>query len=183
VFDLLSGEGALAVYPAPVSGTPTVLLAVDVSDEAKARNILDRLATLAAASGNLHIQSTQIGSVDAKEITLANGTSAFAAVFDGRLVTTNSRLAIQRMQGDGPKLADDSAYTAAVSGADVPAETSGFVYADLSEALEYAFDYAENQGKTVPQVVKDNTAPLHGLLLYGSEDGGSFSLTGFVGIQ
>jgi len=32
-------------------------------------------------------------------------------------------------------------------------------------------------------MVKDNAAPLKGLLLYGSKSGGSFTLTGFLGIH
>ena len=65
----------------------------------------------------------------------------------------------------------------------MPEETSGFVYADTKEALEYAFSYAEGLGETVPPVAKENTAPLRGLLLYGSKDGGDLTLTGFLGIQ
>ncbi len=87
------------------------------------------------------------------------------------------------MLGSGPKLADDSAYKAAVAGAGVPDQTSGFVYADVQEALEYGFQYFEGHGRTVPQVVKDNIAPLRGLLLYGLKDGGDLTLTGFLGIQ
>ncbi|MBA3718044.1 MAG: DUF3352 domain-containing protein [Actinobacteria bacterium] len=182
VFGLLSGEGAIALYPT-ATGTPVLLFAAAVGDEAKARNILDRLATLAAASGSIKIQSVQIGSVQAKEITLQNGTSAYAAVFGGKLVTTNNRSAIEQMQGVGPKLSGDSSYVQALDGSGVPTETSGFLYANLSDGLQYAFDYAESHGSSIPKVVKDNTAPLRGLLLYGSNDGGGFTLTGFLGIH
>ena len=98
-------------------------------------------------------------------------------------MTTNSRTALEKMQGSGPKLADDSAYKTAVAQAGMPEETNGFLYASTKEALEYAFSYAEGLGQTVPQVVKDNTAPLRGLLLYGAKDGGDLTLTGFLGIQ
>jgi len=182
VFDLLNGEDAIAVYE-PDGGTVGVLFVAEVSDESKAQNILTRLATLAAASGDLDVKTVQIGTVQAKELTLQNGISVFAAVFDGKLVTTNSRKLLEEMLGSGPKLSDDAAYTAAVAGAGVPDQTSGFVYADLEEALGYAFDYVESHGETVPQVVTDNTAPLRGLLLYSTKDGGNITLTGFLGIQ
>jgi hypothetical protein len=181
VFGLLDGEGALAIYPS--AGTPTVLFVSQVSDESKAKSILDKLAALAAASGSLKIQTVQIGSVSAKEITLSNGMTVYAAVFDGMLVTTNNRNAIQEMQSGGSTLADDSDYQAARTASRVPAETSGFVYASLNKALPYVFSFLEAEGQTVPQIVKDNTAPLRGLLLYGSKDGGNFTLTGFLGIQ
>jgi Protein of unknown function (DUF3352) len=182
VFDLLSGEGALAVYNSS-SGTPGVLFVAKVSDESKARKILDRLATLAAASGSLHMQTVQIGSAQADEITLSNGTHAYAAVFDGKLVTTNDRSLLEQMQGGGQTLADDSAFKAALSGANAPDQTNGFVYANINDALAFAFDYAQSHGSSIPQSVKDNTAPLQGLLLYGSKDGGNYKLTGFLGIQ
>jgi hypothetical protein len=35
----------------------------------------------------------------------------------------------------------------------------------------------------VPQAIKDNTAPLRGLLLYGSTSGSDLTVTGFLGIQ
>jgi uncharacterized protein DUF3352 len=182
VFDLFDGEDGLAVYKGK-AGIPDVLLAAAVNNETKAHNILNRLASLATATGSLHVQTVQIGPVDAKEIALSNGTTVYAAVFDGNLVITNSRTLVEDMQGAGPKLSDDSAYQAAVAGARVPQETSGFVYADLKATLDYAFSYEESHGTTVPQVVKDNTAPLRGLLLYGSTDGGDVTVTGFLGIQ
>lgn len=183
VFGLLDRESALSVYPAKGGGTPGILFVAQVNNEVKAKNILNRLATLAAASGRLTIHAAQIGPVDAKQIELGNGTSIYAAVFDGNLVATNSRALIEDMLGTGPKLSDDSAYQAAVTGARVPQETSGFVYADLEATLAYAFDYAENQGTSISQTVKDNTAPLRGLLLYGSKDDNGLTLTGFLGIQ
>lgn len=181
VFGLLDGEGGIALYPTE-RGSAAVLFVAQVSDESKAKSILDRLAALAAASGSLQIRSVQVGSVEAKEIDIS-GMSIYAAVFDGKLVTTNSRSVLEKMQGSGPKLADDSAYKTAVAQTGVPAETSGFVYAGTREALEYAFSYAEGLGATVPQIAKENTAPLQGLLLYGSKDGGDLTLTGFLGIQ
>src|SRR5262249_490129 len=182
VFGLLNGEGGLAVYSSE-SGPPSVLFVAKVDDESKAKNILDRLATLAAASGKLNIRPGQIGSISGKEIELGNGTSAYAAVFDGKLVTSNSKMLIEKLQGSGPKLADDAAYPDALSAAGAPSETSGFFYADTQEALEYGFDYAKAVGGTVPQGVKANTAPLGGLFLYGSEDGSNFTVTGFLGIK
>jgi len=182
VFNLLSGEGALAVYENK-GGTPAVLFVADLSDESKAQNILNRLASLAEASGTLEVQPVQIGSVQAKEIALGNGRSLYVAIFDGRLVTATSRSAIEDMQGNGPKLADDAVFKDAVSAADMPDQTHGFLYADTQEVLEYGFDYAASAGMTVPQGVKENTAPLRGLLLHSSKDGSDFTVTGFVGIK
>jgi hypothetical protein len=182
VFGLLSGEGGFALYPTSGS-TPHILFVAKVSDEDKARKILTRLVTLAAASGSLHVQTAQIGSVQADEITLGNGTHVFVAVFGGKLAITYNRADIEAMQAGGPKLADDAAYKAAVQAAGAPGETGGFLYMDLRSGLPYAFDYAESHGRTIPEAARANTAPLRGLFLYGSKTDQGFSLTGFMGIQ
>ena len=105
------------------------------------------------------------------------------AVFDGKLVATNSRDAIQQMQGTGAKLADDPAYKAAVEGSGMPDETSGFIYSDLTAALPYGSTTRRATAGLSRQVVRDNTAPLQGLLLYASKDGGGLTLSGFLGIE
>ena len=182
VFDLLNGEAGVAVYKGN-NGAPGVLLVAAVNNEVKAQNILNRLASLGAATGSLQVRTVQIGPVQAKEIKLGSATTIYVAVFDGNLVVTNSRTLIEDMQGAGPKLTDDSTYQAAVAGAQVPQETSGFVYADPKATLDYASSYQESHGATVPQLVRDNAALLRGLLLYGSTDGGDVTVTGFLGIQ
>ena len=95
-------------------------------------------------------------------------------------MSTTSRTVLEKMQAE-PHLADDPVYKAAIARA--PDETSGFVYANLHDGLPAIFDYLDSHGRTIDQDVKDNTAPLQGLLLYGSKDGDTFSFTGFLGIQ
>jgi hypothetical protein len=181
IFDLLSGEGAFALYR--TTGTPALLFAVQVSDETKARNLVEKAAALAQlGSSNVTVRSVQIGGVQAREFS-TSGYSIFAAAFDGKLVLTNSRASIEAMQGTSSKLADDPAYKAAVSGAGMPSETNGFLYANLRGGLDYAFSYAESRGLTIPQVAKDNTAPLRGLLLYSASSGDKFQFAGFLGIE
>jgi uncharacterized protein DUF3352 len=183
VFGLMSGEGALALYRTGTgSGTPQVVFALRVSDEGKARRLLEKAAALAQLGSSVEVTTVQIGGLQAREFDVS-GTLIYAAVFDGKLVVTNSRASIAEMHGSGPKLAEDPAYTAAVSGAAMPSETNGFLYSDLSTGLDYAFAYVESQGSTVPSVVRDNTGPLRGLLLYSTTDGSRFQFTGFLGIQ
>lgn len=178
-FDLLDGESAVAIYPS-TGGASAVVFAAQVSDESKARTIIDRLTTLAAATGKLHVRTLHVGSVDAHEIELQNGTFAYLALFDGKLIATTSRTLLDKMQSE-PHLADDPVYKAAISRA--PDETSGFVYGNLHDGLPALFDYLERHGSTIEQDVKDNTAPLQGFLLYGSKDGDTLTFTGFLGIQ
>ncbi len=181
IFKLLSGEGAFALYRT-ASGTPALLFAVRVSDEAKARRVIEKAAALAQLSGSVNARSVQIGAVQASEFDVS-GTAIYAAAFDGKLVITNSRASIKSMQSPGTKLAGDPAYTAAVSGAGMPSETNGFLYANVRSGLDYAFSYAESRGSTIPAIAKDNLAPLRGLLLYTTKSGKRFVFTGFLGIE
>ena len=181
VFDLLSGEGALALYRSP-SGSAEILFTVRVDDEDKARRLIRRAAALAELGGTATTTQVQIGSVQATEFTVS-GTRIYSAAFDGKLAIANSRTPIEGMQGGGSKLADDPAYKASVSGASVPSETNGFVYFNLRDGLGYLFDYLEGQGTTISQVVRGNVAPLRGLLLYASKSGDRFQLNGFLGIK
>ncbi len=181
VFKLLSGEGAFALYRT-TSGPPALLFAVQVSDEAKAHALVERAAALAQLGNGVQVRSVQIGGVQAREFVVSSY-SIYAAAFDGKLVITNSRASIETMQGGGSKLADDPAYKAAVSGAGMPSETNGFLYANVRGGLEYAFSYAESRGSTIPSVAKDNLAPLRGLLLYSIKNGSRFQFTGFLGIE
>src|SRR6266511_2257987 len=153
-----------------------------VSDEAKARRVIEKAAALAQLSGSVNARSVQIGAVQASEFDVS-GTAIYAAAFDGKLVITNSRASTKSMQSPGTKLAGDPAYTAAVSGAGMPSETNGFLYANVRSGLDYAFSYAESRGSTIPAIAKDNLAPLRGLLLYTTKSGKRFVFTGFLGIE
>lgn len=181
IFKLLSGEGAFALYRTK-SGQPALVLAVQVSDEAKAKSVIAKATALAQLSNSVQVRTVQIGGVQASEFDVS-GTAIYIAVFDGKLVITNSRATIESMRGSGTKLAEDSAYKAAVSGAAMPSETDGFLYANVRGGLEYAFAYAESKGSKIPAVAKDNLSPLRGLLLYSAKNGNRFQFTGFLGIE
>jgi hypothetical protein len=179
--DLLSGEGAFALYRSS-SDLPTFLVVFHASDEDKARRLVDRLGVLARASGDATVRSVQIGSIEATEFG-AQGARVLAAVVDGNLVFTNGRSAIEGMLPGTSKLGDDAVYRAAVAGAGMPSSTKGFFYADLGASLKYLFDYLEGRGESISSVVRDNVAPLRGLLLYSTKEGDTFHYIGFLGIE
>jgi|SRR5215211_617709 len=181
IVDVLQGEGALVLYPTGTS-TPDVLFVVHETDEEKARKLVDRLSGLAALSGSGQTRQEQIGDLTATVFTFS-GTDVYTVVFNGNLVMTNSRQPIVNMAGNGPNLADDQVYENAVSSAGMPDDTDGFLYMNMKTGLEWAFSYSESQGTPVPQVYKDNTAPLRGLLTYSAKDGDTFRFTGFLGIE
>ena len=181
IADVLRGEGALALYRTPTS-TPDVLFVVDETDPTKAQNMIDRLSGLAALSGSDQTRTEHVGDLTATVFTFS-GTDVYTAVSDSNLVMTNSRQTLANMEGSGPKLADDQVYENAVSSAGMPADTDGFMYVNMKTGLDWAFSYYESQGSSVPQVYKDNTAPLRGLLTYSTKDGDAFKITGFLGIQ
>ena len=181
VLDLLRGEGAFALYPTP-NGAPTVLFAVRVDDEDKARRLIDKSAALTQLGGSGEVRHIEIGSISATEF-VVSGTTVYAAVSEGKLIVASARVALEGMGSDAKKLSDDSVYTAALEGASMPDETGGFLYLNLRTGLNWGFSYAEDQGSTIPEAWRNNLAPLRGLLLYSAKEGDSFKFSGFLGIE
>ena len=181
VLDLLRGEGAFALYPTP-NGAPILLFAVRVDDESKARRLIDKSAALTQLGGSGEVRHIQIGSISVTEF-VVSGTTVYAAVSEGKLIVASARAALEEMASDAKKLSDDSVYAAALEGASVPDETGGFLYLNLRTGLNWGFSYAEDQGSAIPDVWRNNLAPLRGLLLYSVKEGDSFKLAGFLGIQ
>jgi Protein of unknown function (DUF3352) len=184
VLPLFAGEGALAVYPSAETQVPTIAFVVKVSDEEAARHVISRLTALGQLGAAGRVTTVPIGGVEATQISVGNGVSIYVAEFAHKIVVTNSRTTISDMQGTGPKLSDDPAYTGAVAAAGAPDETVGFLYVNAHDGLRYAFSYfAKRTGQTVAPEVLANTDPLQSLLLSTSKEGDQFRFSGFLGIQ
>jgi uncharacterized protein DUF3352 len=176
---LLQNEGAFAIYPG--RPTPTFVLAI-AGDEDKAVRLMDRLGALLALGGGGAAQEQRVEGIILKELNI-EGTPIFYAALDGVFVASNTRDAVLQANRDGPKLAGDDLYQAALDGADAEGDTIGFVYGNLRKGLPYVFDFAEDQGETVPPEARANSEPLESFLFSASQDGDRFELSGFVAIK
>ncbi|MBD0291285.1 MAG: DUF3352 domain-containing protein [Thermoleophilia bacterium] len=187
---LFAGETALAVYPAEGgaqagAGRPpaAVLLATDVEDEARAREVADRLAARASAFlDGVTVTDVDIAGIRAKRVNVRGEASFFYAVFDGKLVLSSSAEGIEGLRGDGPRLDEDEAFSNARERAGAPDETSGLAYVDVARALRLAL--ASPFGSDLPPDARANLEPLRSLLFWSVRDGDERSrVEGLVGID
>ncbi len=180
VLPLLEGEGAFAVYPSAL--VPTVTLALEVEDEERARATVDRIvARLAVENPRLETRETEIAGLPANEVRINEMLAVYYVAFDGKLVVTTTPAGIEGLRDGGTKLADDGRFEDATEAAEMPDETTGFVYVDADEAVGLAEGLAALQGENIPSDVRENLEPLDTAVLYGARDEVCFS--GFLSID
>jgi hypothetical protein len=179
VLPLFENEGAIAVYPAASGPIPGIQLVLEVDDQEQAVATIDKLLARAAqfSSEIPAPQPLDVGGVEAKSVEYEGMTIIYAG-FDGKLVITNAADTIEAMQASGEKLADDETFSSARDNADVPGETSGIFYLNLSSG----FDLLEAQEEQPPQV-KENVEPLESFLLYSTAEDDRVTVSGFLAIQ
>ena len=71
----------------------------------------------------------------------------------------------------------------ATEAAGMPSETTGFLYADLDQALPTVFGLTGFSGRSTPDWLERNLEPLQSLVLYGERDGDVAKLVGLLSIQ
>jgi uncharacterized protein DUF3352 len=183
VFPLFSGESAL--YLRKGFFIPEVTLVTEVEDEqaalATAGKLVDALEEYMPDAQAP--RQTSIDGVGATEVPLGGPFSLFYAAFDGRLVVTDSRGAISALREDDNRLADDPAFTAALEGAQVPDETTGFGYVDLERAIPYFLGFVEASGGQTPPELSSNLAPLKHVTFYGTRDGDTVRFAAFLAVD
>lgn len=181
---LLSNEGALAVYPsARGERYPSVELLLKVTDQAKARKLLNRLSALAPMAG-VTVKPVKIGGVAAHELVVSGEISVYYGLFDGVIGVSNSRSALAGLGSAGVKLSSDPVYTDARSAAKAPDSTTGFAYVNLRGlfaefskvlgGLSFDSDSAE---------LRANLAPLRSFFAYGAREDDVTHLNGFLVIK
>jgi uncharacterized protein DUF3352 len=185
VLPLFADEGALAFYPgAAGSRIPGVELLFNVTDEAKARRVIERIGALAQLGGAVTVRPVTIAGVEAHELRLSASLSLFYGIFDGVLALSNSKAALAALVGNGKKLADDPLFTAAKSGAKAPDDTSGFMYINLHAAFPELFkDMGVSTSDPDIAEVRANLVPLQSFFAYGTKDGDVTRLAGFLAIK
>ena len=173
----LGGETAL--YLSPGDPIPSVTLVTQPADPQAAADALDKaIAGLgsAAGSGTGASSGLDLGAI------LAN-IHLYHAIDGGTLIASTSQQAIADFQGGGQKLADDGTFKDATSAASMPAETNGFVYVNLKDALPLVEGLVGMMGTTLPAGIQGNLAPLNTATAYATASGDEASFTVFVEIR
>ncbi|MDQ4081590.1 MAG: DUF3352 domain-containing protein, partial [Actinomycetota bacterium] len=180
VLPLFGGEGALYVQQA--TPFPAVTLVLEVDDEQKAVATVRKLAAAATGALGTTPRQVEIAGVSATELPLGRF-SLFYAGFDGKLVLTSGRDGIEDLRGDGPKLVDDEAFERAREAAEMPDETSGFLYVDLEEGVPLVTSLVLLADQEIPEDVRQNLEPLRSFVAYGTVDGDRSSFAAFLGLE
>ena len=182
VFPLFSAESAL--YLRPGFPIPEATIVTQVDDEQGALAVIDKLANeVSEYYGTAELHSVDIEGAQAKELAVNQLFSVYYAAFDGKLVITTSRQGIADLQAEGDRLADDEAFKDATEAAGMPSETTGFLFADLDQALPTVFGLMGFSGQSTPDWLERNLEPLQSLVLYGERDGDVAKLVGLLSIQ
>jgi hypothetical protein len=121
--------GETAVYVSPGAPLPAVTLVTHPSDPQATLGALDdALGAIGSAAGGAKTGGFDLGA-------LLGGLRLSHAQVGSALVVSTSQQAIGAFEGSGAKLADDATFREAQEASGMPDLTTGFVYANLKDAL------------------------------------------------
>ena len=129
---------------------------------------LNKLATRLA--GTLHrklttaIPGTSIKKLDVGPVAIYYGVSG------GTIVISDASSHI--IGPVGTSITSDPTFTKAKSAAGLPDQSSGFVYANIKNAVPLIEGFAQAAGSAIPPEVSQNLAPLESFLAYATSSGG-----------
>lgn len=178
---LLGGEGAL--YARPGAPLPEVTIVLQVDDERAAVATADKLVPkLAEALGATGVPETSVVEGVTLKVLRGENFPVVWGAFDGKLVISNSTTSVTGLKG-GDKLKDDSLFEEARDSAEMPDETSGFLYLNLKDIVPLIRNFADAASADLPPEVLANLEPLRSFLVFATRDGATTRATGFLGLD
>ncbi len=144
------------MYVRPALPIPEVTIVTQPSDTTSASTALDQLLQAAPASGPFA------------------GVTLHRAVIGGQYVVSTTQKGIDDFRSGGPKLSADPAFLAAVKDAGMPAQTTGFAYADVKAALPLLALAGLKVPAGLPQ--------LGAFVAYGSDAAKQSTFSAFLGV-
>jgi hypothetical protein len=147
---------------------PEVTLILKQKDPRTATSTLNTIASRAALFlGSRPVRANASGTV--KKLPLGNF-SVYYGVDGGNLVISDSLAAFGRKPSS--TIEQDPVFEKAKSAADMPDETSGFLYVNVQDAVPMIEGIAQLSGQTLPPEVSQNLAPLQSFLVHGTSSDG-----------
>ncbi len=138
---LLDGEFALILFPDPqgLMGMPDVPLGVmlitEVSDEGKMTNVLGKLETIFAASGEVEIRQEQVGGREVTFLSEPMGSPVLGyVVADGFLILSTSADGMKTALEGGEVLGQAALFKAAT--APLPKPNGGYFFFNIQETMD-----------------------------------------------
>lgn len=163
---LTADEGVLYVRKSVL--IPEVTLILKQKDPRTATSTLNTIASRAALFlGSRPVRANASGTV--KKLPLGNF-SVYYGVDGGNLVISDSLAAFGRKPSS--TIEQDPVFEKAKSAADMPDETSGFLYVNVQDAVPMIEGIAQLSGQTLPPEVSQNLAPLQSFLVHGTSSDG-----------
>ena len=161
---ILGGETALYVRPGlPI---PEVTLVTEPRDPAAATQALPELVRALTQLAGAQVAGLNLGSVH--------------AVVGGRLVVSTTPQGLADFQSAGPKLSGDPSFQSARQGSGLPAETTGFVYANVASALPLVKLAAPLLGVALPPGLLTDAGAVKTLIAFGTRNGDESAVTAFL---
>ena len=176
LLEALSGEGLLYVRKGGEE-LPEVTLVLAPPDSAKAFDTVDRVARTLAREAGVEVRTRTDGGLTLHELTAEGVSIAYARVDDSVMVTTGPT-GIADFLGDGPKLVDDEPFMNAADRVELGDRTRGFAYVDIDGIVPLVESLAGPDA--VPAEARDVLGTLDSLILQGSGDGETTTLSGFL---
>ena len=160
--------GETAVYVRSGLPIPEVTIVTQPDDTRVAeQSLADVLKALRAAAGSA-------GGLSFANIPIVHD------VIGGELVISTSQQGIADFRSAGPKLSSDPSFTAALKTASMPAQTTGFLYADLARVLPLARALGPLLGLALPVGPKVDLSALKTLTAYSTRAGDESTYTVFL---
>ena len=176
VLEALSGEGLLYVREGG-EDLPEVTVVLAPPDPAKTFDTVDRVARTLAKETGAEVRTRHDGGLTLYELTAEGISLTYARVDDSVMVTTGPK-GIADFLGDGPKLVDDDAFASAADRVELGDRTRGFAYVDIDGLVPLVESLAGPDA--VPAEARDVLGTLDSLILQGSGDGETTTLSGFL---
>jgi hypothetical protein len=169
--DLLGGE--TAVYVRPGLPIPEVTIVTQPNDVTKAESALaDVVKTLRAAAAGAK------AGIDLSSIPV------FHKVQGGQLIISTSEQGIADFASGGPKLSADPSFKSAQQASAMPAQTTGFLYANLATALPLVQAFGPMVGLKLPAgAAQADLGALKTLTAFGTRTGEEATFSVFLEVR
>ncbi len=176
-------ENEAAFYARPQVPVPELTLLVKSPNERRAltqaHEILSGLARTVGGKPGRRVKQAGVG----LRTLSFDGFLVHYGAFDGKLVVTSGKAAIDELRSNGEKLADDDDYRRALTTAGAPDENNLLMYLNIKRIVSSLRLYSLLESGGADKELYENLAPLRSFVLWGETDARTSTVTAFLQID